>query len=692
MYFDPLLVFCSFILTIASICTQKVNDDLIFLGETTGLIAVATDTVTPHTDNANGDVEWEYLQGMKVIATVGEVDKTTLFPFTGYPDGHGAWLLDENTVRMAVQSESYGDVYGVGPTAPRTLKSGATASGSQVHTFDLDRTLLEQFLTTPSLRGADIIKASGHLYHTVFNIWGNEVLPGSNYVANKDTWGSEIKDKDGVPKHEWDPTGGLADFHQHSYCGSWYQPKEFYGAGQGFADDIYMMAEEWTWLGSMAGWSGDTDTQALLGPVFDAKNTIGLASVAVDVANEIAYVAAALGQTGYEKFMPVNPVTTEHVVIVAAGYNYGVEPAPLKIYVGVKGKNSDGTAGTGFLARNGLAFGKLYGLSITEATMTSLGLSLDDRSSKTEFMEKYLKDQTAPNKFDAKFFPTSYQFDGTVVNVGDTEMNKWQDDAEQPANRLTGEPYYFFNGDTKTEHPAVDPGPKSRFVQSMTDDGAYLAIDLVSLASELPAGGLPDSLTAKCVRLIGAWDGALVLTTAAVASNGVSASMHVEKMVSKVVSPDGLVWIKGSDGDILIADEDSGNDYGERRYAIKLAEDTDGELITDGAWLLALGGGSLTKRHAAGVSALPGAFSRATGTEFSDSFDISALVAKDANGNFLPMENVTGSRLAATEASIALNDKLLMGVLQAPGESGGQALKVKADQGGQLFVYKLNLP
>jgi hypothetical protein len=35
---------------------------------------------------------------------------------------------------------------------------------------------------------------------------------------------------------------------------------------------------------------------------------------------------------------------------------------------------------------------------------------------------------------------------------------------------------------------------------------------------------------------------------------------------------------------------------------------------------------------------------------------------------------------------------LLMGVLQAPGESGGQALNVGADQGGQLFVYKLNLP
>ena len=89
----------------------------------------------------------------------------------------------------------------------------------------------------------------------------------------------------GLPAY---PDGGSSRIHQHSYCGSWYQPSEFYGANKGFADDIYMMAEEWSWLGSMAGWSGNTDTQALLGPVFDAKNTIGLASVAVDVANEIA--------------------------------------------------------------------------------------------------------------------------------------------------------------------------------------------------------------------------------------------------------------------------------------------------------------------------------------------------------------------------------------------------------------------
>merc|ERR1719197_426193 len=476
---------------------------------------------------------------------------------------------------------------------------------------------------------------------------------------------------------------GLADFHQHSYCGSWYQPKEFYGAGQGFADDIYMMAEEWSWLSAMAGRDA---TSAELAPVYAAKSTIGLASVVVDVAEETAYVAAALGQTGYEKFMPVNPTTTEHVVIVCAGYNYGYEPAPLKIYVGVKGMNADGTAGTGFLARNGLAFGKLYGLAISADTVTALKLDLANKYSKTDFMEAYLKDETAPTKFEAKFFPTSYRFDGNVVNVGETELTKWVTDSEQP----TG--YYFFNGDTKTEHPAADPGSKSRYVQSMTDDGAYLAIELTNLAAELPAGALPESLSAKCVRLIAARDGSMTLDTRAVASNNASVAKHVEKDVAKPVGPDGLAWIQGSDGMAIIADEDSGNDYGERKYAITLGEDADGDLTVTGTYLLAIGGGPETRRGQVGIAAIVGAFSRERTTEFSGTWDISALVAKDANGNFLPMAQTTGSNLAATNAGIALNDKLLVGVIQAGGESGGQAAKVKADNGGQIFAYQLNIP
>ncbi len=41
---------------------------------------------------------------MKTIATVGEVDKMTSKALTGYPDGQAAWLQDDDTVRVAYQS------------------------------------------------------------------------------------------------------------------------------------------------------------------------------------------------------------------------------------------------------------------------------------------------------------------------------------------------------------------------------------------------------------------------------------------------------------------------------------------------------------------------------------------------------------------------------------------------------------
>ena len=140
----------------------------------------------------------------------------------------------------------------------------------------------------------------------------------------------------------------------------------------------------------------------------------------------------------------------------------------------------------------------------------------------------------------------------------------------------------------------------------MTDDGAYLAMESTKLVAELPAGALPTSLTAKVVRLIAARDGSMTLTTRAVASNGASAGKHVEADVAKPVGPDGLAWIQGSDGAVIIADEDSGNDYGERKYAIKLGEDADGDLTVTGAYLLAIGGGPETRRGQAGLAALEG--------------------------------------------------------------------------------------
>jgi hypothetical protein len=75
----------------------------------------------------------------------------------------------------------------------------------------------------------------------------------------------------------------------------------------------------------------------------DADATMGLAALAVDIANGTAYTVPALGQTGYEKMMPINSGHKDYVVIVTSGYNHDQEPSPLKVYVGMKDRLPDGS-------------------------------------------------------------------------------------------------------------------------------------------------------------------------------------------------------------------------------------------------------------------------------------------------------------------------------------------------------------
>lgn len=62
--------------------------------------------------------------------------------------------------------------------------------------------------------------------------------------------------------------------------------------------DVWLTAEEWE-IGRMFTGSKKTGRT-------ESDKTMGLASIAVDVKNEVAYTAPALGQTGYEKLMPIN--------------------------------------------------------------------------------------------------------------------------------------------------------------------------------------------------------------------------------------------------------------------------------------------------------------------------------------------------------------------------------------------------
>ena len=669
------------------------------IGETEALIPQAGTSSAPEhlIDGESGRTDFPY-GTFKALATIGEVDKETGFALTGYPDGNAAWLKDNDTIRVAYQSESYGTMSN--ETYGQVMESGAVFTGSKVHVIDYDRQGFADFLKSGD-SGADIVEGSGFLFNTVYNVFG-EVVDGKNTDKNdlSAKWGNQTLPDGTLVEFKESMQLTEGDFFFQSFCGSWYENANKYGDGIGFADDVYLMAEEWNIGNSM--FDGGRN---------QANETMGLASMVVDIANETAYTVPALGQTGFEKILPINPGHTDYVVLVMSGYNHDQEPVPNRIYVGVKDKLADGSAidydtaneRDSFLARNGLLHGKTYGLALDDTTFSDLGITADKDANGVyddKVVDDYLKDAGAPTNFSGRFYATDYQWQGfdKPVAVKDTEMFRWEQASEQPDG------YTFFNGDSKIEHSAVDPDiSKVRFVQNMTDEGGILGFDLTNtIQAELAAanGALPEFLSVDVTRVLAAVDGALTLDTNGVGEahvgaenpdGSLDASIHVETGRAKTVANDGLHWVKNDDGDFLILDEDSGNDAGERKMIIQINSDTM-ELATEATGnLLAIAGGSDNPRAAAGVAALADSYSRTTSAEFSGSWNVTPLVATKADGSFYSTDELQGTQLQTIADQRPLSEQTYIGVVQHAGESGGQVAEVKADQGGQLFQFNVDL-
>ena len=676
--------------------------------QTTALIPEAGSAVQPEwlNDGQSGNTNFPY-SSYKALATVGEVDAKTKQGLTGYPDGQAAWLLDDDTVRVAYQSESYANVTGYrtgvadGETYARELKTGVTFTGSRIHTIDYARDAFADFMNNDSA-ASDMVEGSGFLFNRVFNLFGEEVTPKNTDPEDKAAkWGNQT-----LPSGEIVEFGtplSNADFFFHSFCGAWYEPANRYGEGQGFSDDIWLMAEEWD-IGEDNFAPGDAGVAV-------ANETMGLAAMAVDVANEVAYSVPALGQTGYEKIAPLNTGESDYVVMVTSGYNHGLEPAPLKIYVGRKGYDGEGNEITDehserdqFLGRNGLLWGQLYGQTLKNKHFDKLDVVADEDGNgrfDDNVMDTYLTTQAkAGDSFKGRFYPTSFQWGGwdEPTAVGNTEMRLWERPEEQPRKHT------FFNGDTKAEHNAVDPSGKPRFFQNMTDEGALLGFNLKKLTKQLQnnpdADGnlLPDYINYKAVVTIPATDGSLTVDVGdeglahageANPDGSLTHATHVEKGVSKIVSNDGLYWAKGQGGNVLILDEDSGNDYGERKFALPI---TEGMELRDAAtgYFLGAAGGTLSPRYEAGAAALAGAFSAAGTNEFSGSWDVTGMVTRKDDGSFYSKEELSGSGMQDVADTVDIEDHTYIGVVQARPESGGQVEEIGGDAGGQVFMFEMN--
>ena len=641
------------------------------IGETTALIPEAGLPKANEVSNINfphGD--------FKALATVGEVDAETGMALTGYPDGQAAWLADEDTVRVVYQSESYATM-GRAPnpeTYPWVMANGTSFTGSHIHTIDYDRSAFADFMNNDA-PASDMVKASGKLFNRVFNVFGEEVTaPNHNPADLNAKWGNQTRPDGTMIQFNEDYRLSAADYFFQSFCGSWYEQANKYGEGIGFADDVWLTAEEWE-IGRM--FAADK---------YDSRATMGLASVVVDIANETAYTVPALGQTGYEKLMPINSGHKDYVVIVASGYNHGVSPAPLKVYVGMKDRLADGSVidyataneRDSFLARNGLLHGKLYGMAVDNETITTL---VAEPNPAEKMMEEYLKNEDAPKRFAARWYPTSYQWAGfdKPLAVQDTEMMLWQQKEEQP------EGYTFFNGDKKAEHPAADPSGKPRYAQNMTKSGALLGIDFGNFEF---GGDLPEYLTSDIIRMVPAIDGALTLELGGegTTKDG-DASIHMEKGKAQMIAPDGLYWVKTADKEVIIVDEDSGNDFGERKYTLTI----NSNMNVEEGHLLAIAGGKYSARYENGVSAIPGAFTKPGTNEFSGSWPVTALIARKDNGLFYTMDELAGSGRQDIRGTMNLADQTFIGVVQARPESSGVVAENGGDAGGQIFQFTVNL-
>ena len=117
---------------------------------------------------------------------------------------------------------------------------------------------------------------------------------------------------------------------------------------------------------------------------------------------------------------------------------------------------------------------------------------------------------------------------------------------------------------------------------------------------------------------------------------------------------------------MLIVDEDSGNDYGERKFALVIDPETLSVEPEGTGYFLAQAGGTKNPRGLAGASAYGETFETPRGSEFSGTWNTTALVARKADGSFYTQEELAGNGIQTVEQSRPLSEHVFIGVVQQP--------------------------
>lgn len=641
-------------------------------------------------DGESGDVDYPYGK-IKVLNTVGEYDAETGYMIVGVPDGMGAYLVDDKTVRVVFQSESYGPVaqqesypFIVNPT-------GATFTGSHVQYVDYDRSMLATFFDAGAPEAAaPMVLGSGNLIQEAYNLHGDLIMPRPQtgcseapHFSNTDADGcgiwTEIMDSER-------PANGV-DWLMQSLCSAHLEEKHQWGPGLGVEDDLFLTNEEWT-------------------NFVDGANFTGIPAHAIDLANSKAYAVGVFTLGGFEKIVEINCGHPDYVCFSPSGYNgdFGVQSpikpgtrpdgtpyvfptniVPTRLYIGKKGYNASGEPADDFLSRNGLAYGQLYGFATKPMGMTR---------------DEYHRSAFNGDMVEGAFYPIDWRWDGVV--------KPFVEDGCWAFQHLTGPDgtWEFWTAGTrdssgaKTEHNTPDPTGNPRYIQGSTAGyfGIYDFDGVTDLLNELGASGeFPSAIPANYTVLQGETDVTpqVMLGGKGMYRHGGNATMNYDRAQAAgegkatFEDVDGMEWYAAADSEYgyLLIQEDSGNDYGERTF---IAEIKVGVPMT--YYFIAMSGGSESSRLGIGGVGVPAGTWNVPGShEFSGSMDLSGMLAKDERGDFIASAGNGASKRAA-EKMVPINDKIIAFGLQAHNLEEGVIRTFRGDRGGQVYAYKPMLP
>ena len=225
---------------------EQYQEDGNTVGSNTALLCEAADasaTGLLPVDGESGDTDFPF-GNIKAIMTMGErsvCEDSEGQKLVGVPDGMGAYLVDDDTVRVVFQSESYGPIRQ--ESFPVKMNDDTfTMGGSHVQYVDYERDLMANFMNHDG-PASDMVVGVGNMIKEAYNLKGERIGPrassgptatGAHY-GNCDADGNYVVTE--VP-HE-------ADWFFQSFCSAHLEQKHQWGEGIGLEDDIFMTLEEW---------------------------------------------------------------------------------------------------------------------------------------------------------------------------------------------------------------------------------------------------------------------------------------------------------------------------------------------------------------------------------------------------------------------------------------------------------------